>query len=169
MAGENFESIELLAEEADGSGRRVMVTVMLPSGVSFSSERLRYRDGRLSTDEGVLLSAAGLVIESGSLRYDPDTGVVRLSRPHPSSQHPELGGSVRLWSDTSDPMASALGLRGWAGEILYDAGAAELTLRNAPAIWLPEAELTGALVLMGLDADVQRLDERFAVKTFELP
>ncbi len=153
VEGESFESIELLAEETGGSGPRVMVTAMLPSGVTFSSERLQYRDGQLSTDEGVVLSAGGLVIESGSLRYDPDTGVVRLSRPHPSSQHPELGGSVRLWSDTSDPMASALGLRGWAGEILYDAGAAELTLRNAPAIWLPEAELTGALVLMGLDAD----------------
>ncbi|MCH7826262.1 MAG: hypothetical protein IH849_15815, partial [Acidobacteria bacterium] len=153
VEGEGFESIELLAEEADGSGRRVMVTAILPSGVTFSSERLRYRDGQLSTDEGVVLRAGGLVIESRSLRYDPDTGVARLSGPHPSSQHPELGGAVRLWSDASDPMASALGLQGSSGEILYDAGGAELTLLNAPAIWLPEAELAGALVLMGLDAD----------------
>ena len=153
VEGMEFESIELLAEEADGSGPRGMVTATLPSGVTFSSERLWYRDRRLSTDEGVLLSAGGLMIESRSLRYDPDTGVVRLSGPHPSSQHPELGGSVRLWSDPSDPMGSALGLQGSAGEILYDAGGAELVLRNAPAIWLPEAELAGAVVLMSLDAD----------------
>ncbi|MCZ6508247.1 MAG: hypothetical protein O7A04_09420 [Acidobacteria bacterium] len=153
VEGENFASIELLAEEADGSGPRVMVTAMLPSGATFSSERLLYHDGRLATDEGVLLSAGGLVIESRSLRYDPDTGVARLSGPHPSSQHPELGGSARLWSDASDPMVAALGLQGSSGEILYDAGGAELTLRNAPAIWLPEAELAGALVVMGLDAD----------------
>ena len=153
VEGTEFESIELLAEEADGSGPRGMVTATLPSGVTFSSERLWYRDRRLSTDEGVLLSAGGLMIESRSLRYDPDTGVVRLSGPHPSSQHPELGGSVRLWSDPSDPMGSALGLQGSAGEILYDAGGAELVLRNAPAIWLPEAELAGAVVLMSLDAD----------------
>ncbi len=151
--GEDFESIDLFAEEAGGSEPRVMVTAMLPSGVTFTSEGLQYRGGRLSTDEGVLLSAGGLVIESRALRYDPETGVARLSRPHPSSQRPELGGAVRLWSDASDPMAAVLGLQGSAAEILYDAGGAELTLRGAPSIQLPGAELVGDQVTMGLDAN----------------
>ena len=151
VEGEEFESIELLAEEGDDTVPRVVVTAVLPSGVTFTSERLRYRDGRLLTDQGVLLSAGGLVIESRSLRYDPDTGVVRLSREHPSSRHAELGGAVRLWSAEADAQGAALGMQGSSGEILYDADGAELMMRASPVLRLPDAELSGAQVVMGLD------------------
>lgn len=153
VEGEQFESIELLAEEPAGSGIQGVVSASLPRGVTFSSERLRYRGGRLLTDDGVLLNAGGLVIEARTLHYDPDTGMAQLTGPHPSSQHPEIGQAVRLWSDTSDPTTTTLDLQGSSGELLYDNGSAELKLLNEPVLRLPEAELEGAEVLIGLDAE----------------
>ncbi|MED5559913.1 MAG: hypothetical protein VYE24_05760, partial [Acidobacteriota bacterium] len=120
---------------------------------TFSSERLRYRGGRLLTDDGVLFSTGGLVIESRTLHYDPDTGMAQLWGAHPSSQHLDVEGLVRVWSDASNQTATMLNLSGSSGEMLYDNASSELRLLNSPALSLPEAELTGAEILIGLDRE----------------
>ena len=153
VEGQQFESIELLAEEVAGPGPRAVVSALLPGGVTFSSERLRYRGGRLLTDDGVLFSTGGLVIESRTLHYDPDTGMAQLWGAHPSSQHLDVGGLVRVWSDASNQTATMLNLSGSSGEMLYDNASSELRLLNSPALSLPEAELTGAEILIGLDRE----------------
>ena len=153
VEGQQFESIELLAEEVAGPGPRAVVSALLPGGVTFSSERLRYRGGRLLTDDGVLFSTGGLVIESRTLHYDPDTGMAQLWGAHPSSQHLDVGGLVRVWSDASNQTAAMLNLSGSSGEMLYDNASSELRLLNSPALSLPEAELTGAEILIGLDRE----------------
>ena len=153
VEGQQFESIELLAEEVTGPGPRAVVSALLPGGVTFSSERLRYRGGRLLTDDGVLFSTGALVIESRTLHYDPDTGMAQLWGAHPSSRHLDVEESVRVWSDTSNQTATMLNLSGTSGEMLYDNASSELRLLNSPALSLPEAELTGAEVLIGLDRE----------------
>ena len=153
VEGQQFESIELLAEEVAGPGPRAVVSALLPGGVTFSSERLRYRGGRLLTDDGVLFSTGGLVIESRTLHYDPDTGMAQLWGAHPSSQHLDAGGLVRVWSDASNQTATMLNLSGSSGEMLYDNARSELRLLDSPALSLPEAELAGAEILIGLDRE----------------
>ncbi|MBE21319.1 MAG: hypothetical protein CL481_03900 [Acidobacteria bacterium] len=153
VEGQQFESIELLAEEVVGPGPRAVVSALLPGGVTFSSERLRYRGGKLLTDDGVLFSTGALVIESRTLHYDPDTGMAQLWGAHPSSRHLDVEESVRVWSDTSNQTATMLNLSGTSGEMLYDNASSELRLLNSPALSLPEAELTGAEVLIGLDRE----------------
>ena len=153
VEGQQFESIELLAEEVAGPGPRAVVSALLPGGVTFSSERLRYRGGRLLTDDGVLFSTGGLVIESRTLHYDPDTGMAQLWGAHPSSQHLDVEGLVRVWSDASNQTATMLNLSGSSGEMLYDNASSELRLLSSPALSLPEAELTGVEVLIGLDSE----------------
>ena len=153
VEGQQFESIELLAEEVAGPGPRAVVSALLPGGVTFSSERLRYRGGKLLTDDGVLFSTGALVIESRTLHYDPDTGMAQLWGAHPSSRHLDVEESVRVWSDTSNQTATMLNLSGTSGEMLYDNASSELRLLNSPALSLPEAELTGAEVLIGLDRE----------------
>jgi len=110
VEGQQFESIELLAEEVVGPGPRAVVSALLPGGVTFSSERLRYRGGKLLTDDGVLFSTGALVIESRTLHYDPDTGMAQLWGAHPSSRHLDVEESVRVWSDTSNQTATMLNL-----------------------------------------------------------
>jgi len=153
VEGQQFESIELLSEEITGPEPQAVVSALLPGGVTFSSDRLRYRGGRLLTDDGVLFSTGGLVIESRTLHYDPDTGMAQLWGTHPSSRHLDIEESVKVWSDTSNQTATMLNLSGTSGEMLYDNASSELRLLNSPALTLPEAELTGVEVLIGLDSE----------------
>ena len=105
------------------------------------------------TDDGVLFSTGGLVIESRTLHYDPDTGIAQLWGAHPSSQDPLVGELVRVWSDASNQTATMLNLSGSSGEMLYNNASAELRLLNSPTLLLPEAELAGAEILIGLDRE----------------
>ncbi len=153
VEGQQFESIELLSDEVAGPGPRAVVSALLPGGVTFSSDRLRYRGGRLLTDDGVLFSTGGLVVESRTLHYDPDTGMAQLWGAHPSSRHLDVEESVKVWSDTSSQTTTMLNLSGTSGEMLYNNASSELRLLSSPALSLPEAELTGVEVLIGLDSE----------------
>jgi len=142
VEGDPYETVRL----------RDNVRVILPDGAEFTSDSLRFSDDTLSTNQGARLRAGGLVVESRTLNYDPETGVARLSGRHEASQRPQIPGPVKLWSE---PAASAPGsgvvIEGSSNNIAYDVTRSSLRLLNRPEIRLPQATVTAAEISLGLD------------------
>ncbi|MGD8817997.1 MAG: hypothetical protein PVJ51_12500, partial [Acidobacteriota bacterium] len=129
IEGDRYESVRLLDN----------VLAVLPDQEEFRSDVLVYRDGSLSTDEGVLMRAGGLVVESRDMTYDVDTGVARLRRSHPDTLRPQMRGPVKVWAERSGGEVSPSDLQGSANTLVYERSSSRLRLLDAPRLLLPRA------------------------------
>jgi len=129
IEGDQYESVRLYEN----------VRAVLPDGEEFHSDVLVYSDGELSTDEGVLMRAGGLVVESRDMTYDVDAGVARLRRVHPDTLRPQMRGPVKVWSEGSGGEVSSSDLQGSANTLVYERSGSRLRLLDAPRLLLPRA------------------------------
>jgi len=142
IEGDPLESLQLFDN----------VVAVLPQGEEFSSDMLRYRDGKLTTNRGVRMRAGSIVIESRTLNYDLETGSARLGGVHEATLRPLMRGPVRVWSeDGGDEGGMALDLQGSANVLVYEVKLGRLQLLQGPQIRLSEAFISGGEIILGLE------------------
>lgn len=121
---------------------------ILPDGPELDSKELDLQPDseEVSTDTGVQLHYAGLLISAESMRYD--TKVRRV----------KIWGGLRL---SADPAAAAgqvpVGLAGQSELLTYDPELSGLLLEGTPSVEMPDAAITGDLLVLEVDRDSSRL------------
>ena len=135
------------------------VRALFAGGIELDTEYLVYRRGRLSTDAGVVLRIAGLVIEAQRFRYDPETARGRVSGRHPESRDQSSGDTVQIHTDDSPSAGGAprAELQGRAPLLEYDATNSEMSLLQSPQVDLPEATMVGNAIVLQVDPETNRV------------
>jgi len=136
------------------------VRAELPGGADLTTDLLVYKEGHLSTTEGVFLRVGGMIIEAKEFRYNTETEIGDVWAEHPQTRRPDLSGDVKLWGDP-DAISTGVGrapdLVGHATTLRYAARAGELTLGGGPIVELPDATLEAINIALSLDVDSNQL------------
>ncbi len=124
------------------------VRVVLPGGGEMATSLLTYEDedAMVATNRGVELHLAGLVTRARRMRYDTESGSLRLER------------EISLASDPDSPSGIGAGsLTGTAAALSYDVGGAGLVLEGKPQVDLPDAAIAGDLMTLVVDEETNRV------------